>query len=359
VARRPRAKLAKVDTAGRGGLKVVAHGDYVAELVSPAQLCRLLRVRGGTEDLDDRAVAWIASRQLGVIATWQLKALGISSSTIARRVRRGGLHRRHRGVFLVGHTVLAPGACEVAAVLACGEGALVSHRSAAALWGLMDVVGDEVEISVVARHCTSRDGLRVHRLKRLDARDRALKNGIPTTSPARALVDLAAMATPDEVERALAEARARRLVTDRQLSDTLDRAGNRAGVSSLRAVLRHEGGPSLTRSEAERLLLRLIRTARLAEPQANARVEGFEVDFLWPQARLIVEVDGFAFHGHRAAFERDRQRDMVLRDRGFEVIRVTWRQLVDQPLVVVAHIARALERAEHAWWSYSSSASSP
>lgn len=189
----------------------------------------------------------------------------------------------------------------------------------------------------------------MYRLTRLDSRDRAAKNGIPTTSPARTLVDVAASAAPDELERALAEARAQRIVSDRQLSETLDRAGNRAGVGALRALLRHQGGPRLTRSEAERRLLRLIRAARLPEPQANARVEGFEVDFLWPDAHLIVEVDGFAFHGHRGAFERDRLRDMALRDRGFEVIRVTWKQLVDEPLLVIAHIARALERLRLRW----------
>jgi very-short-patch-repair endonuclease len=317
----------------------------VANLVSAAELRHVLCARGDTKHLGERAVAWIAGRQLGLIAIWQLRALGVSSSAVTRRVRRGVLHRVHRGVFLVGHALLLPGARELAAVLACGDRALVSHRSAAFLWGLTQVATAEVEVSILARHCRPRDGLQVHRLAHLDALDRALKNGIPTTSPARALVDLAASAAPDEVERALAEARARRLVTDSRLSDTLNRARNRAGVAAVRALLRHQAGPRLTRSEAERRLLRLIRAASLPEPETNARVEGFEVDLLWPEARLIVEVDGFAFHGHRAAFERDRQRDMMLRDRGFEVIRVTWKQLVDQPLVVIAHIARALERA--------------
>jgi very-short-patch-repair endonuclease len=351
VTRRPGAKLDSVATAGRDRPEAVAHGAYVAKLVSPAELRQVVRAHLAG---DDRRLAWIAARQLGLVATWQLKALGLSHSTISRRVRRGALHRVHRGVFLVGHAVHVPGARELAAVLACGDGALVSHRSAALLWGLTDVAGDEVEISVVAGHRLPRDGVRTHRLARLDPRDRGLKFGIPTTSPARALVDLAASATADEVERAIAEARARRLVTDRHLSDTLDRARNRPGVSAMRALLRHQGGPRLTRSEAERRLLRLIRAASLPEPEANVRVEGLEVDFLWRQARVIVEVDGFAFHGHRRAFERDRLRDMALRDRGFEVIRVTWKQLVDQPLLVIAHIARALERAR-----YSSSASRP
>jgi very-short-patch-repair endonuclease len=241
-------------------------------------------------------------------------------------------------------------------VLACGAGTLVSHRSAARLWGLTTTNEGAVEVSVVGRNCRSRPGIRVHRVEQLDRRDRGLKNGIPVTSPARAPVDFAASASPEELEWALADARGRALVNARQLSEALDRAGNRAGVGALRAVLRHQGGPRLTRSEAERLLLRMIRAAKLPEPEANARVAGFEVDFVWPQARVVVEVDGFAFHGHRGAFERDRQRDMTLRDAGYEVIRVTWRQLVDEPLRVIAHIARALARAG---WSYSSSASMP
>lgn len=331
----------------------------MAKLVSPAELRHLTHARGCREDLSDRVIAWIAGRQLGLIASWQLQALGISHSAITRRARRGALHRLHRGVYLVGHAVQVPGARELAAVLACGDGALVSHRSAALMWGLTDVAGGKVEVSVVARNCRPRGGLRVHRLRGLDVRDRAVKNGIPTSSAARAVIDLAASAAPDELERALAEARARGLVSDGQLSQALDRAGNRAGVSALRAAIRDQGGPKLTRSEAERRLLDLIRAASLPVPKTNVRIEGFEVDFLWPEARLIVEVDGFAFHGHRTAFERDRRRDMALRDRGFEVIRVTWRQLVDQPFLVIAHIARALERAGHLRPIYSSPASSP
>lgn len=338
-----RPKLAKVATAGRPWREGISESAYVAALVSPQELRHLLSARGGTDN-PGRAIAWIAGRQLGLISSWQLQMLGISRAAITRRLRRGALHRVHRGVFLVGHGLQLSGAREFAAVLACGDKAFVSHRSAAVLWGLTKLAGADVEVSVVARSCRSRDGLHVHRLTQLDARDRALKNGIPTTSPARALVDLAASAGPDELEPALAEGRAQRIVRDPELLATLDRAGNRAGVGALRALLRHQGGPRLTRSEAERRLLRLIRAARLPEPEANVRVEGFEVDFLWPEARLIVEVDGFAFHGHRPAFERDRLRDMMLRDRGFEVIRVTWKQLVDQPLLVIAHIARALGR---------------
>lgn len=305
-----------------------------------------MRARGGADDLGDRGVAWVAGRQLGLITTWQLRAVGVRDSAIWYRVRCGRLHRLHRGVFLVGHAIEVPGARELAAVLACGDGAFVSHRSAAALWALTSGAADEVELSLVGRDSRLRHGMRVRRLRCLDLRDRATLRGIPVTSPARTLIDFAAGARPEELELALGEARVRRLVTDRQLSDALERAGNRAGVGALRAALKRDGGPRLTRSEAERLLLRLIRDAKLPEPQANARVAGFEVDFLWPEEKVIVEVDGFAFHGHRAAFEHDRQRDMVMRDAGYQVIRVTWRQLVEQSLRVVAHIATALARSQ-------------
>ncbi len=221
----------------------------------------------------------------------------------------------------------------------------MSHGSAAWLWGLTRKPPAEVEVSVVGRNCRSRPGLRVHRWQALEQRDRALRRGIPVTSPERTFVDFALDADPEELELALAEGRSLGLVTDRKLQGVLERTGNHAGVTALGAALRRAGGPRLTRSEAERLLLRMIRAARLPEPRTNTRVAGVEVDFLWPERRVVVEVDGFAFHGHRRAFERDHQRDMVLRDAGYEVIRVTWRQLIDEPLRVIAHIARALARA--------------
>lgn len=343
------AQLVNASRAAGPRPKSASQKHFVVEIVSPDTLARFIQARGG----GDRAVAWVAGRQLGVVASWQLQAAGWRRGTIAHRARNGRLVRLHRGIYLVGHAVPLPGALELAAVLACGADALVSHRSAALLWGVTNVVQEDVEISVVGRHCTH-DGIRVHRIGELDPRDRTLNGGIPVTSAARTIIDFAVGAAPDELEWALAEARAKRLVTDRELSAALDRAGTRAGVGIVRWALRRDGGPRLTRSEAERRLLRLIRAAKLPEPRANARVAGFEVDFLWSQARVIVEVDGFAFHGHRAAFEQDRRRDMALRDAGYEVIRVTWRQIVDEPFVVVAHISRALGRR-----LYNSSSSSP
>jgi very-short-patch-repair endonuclease len=112
----------------------------------------------------------------------------------------------------------------------------------------------------------------------------------------------------------------------------------------MRALLAAEGEPAITRSEAERLMRRLIRQAQLPQPKSNVKVAGYEVDFLWPKQRVIVEVDGYRFHSHRSAFERDHRKDLALQEAGYLVIRITWRQLEDEPLAVIAHVARALDR---------------
>ncbi len=219
----------------------------------------------------------------------------------------------------------------MAAVLAVGHDATISHRSAAALWEMLPP-GDDgvVDLSVTRGHPRDRAGIRIHRTRRLQ---RSLNAGVPVTTPLRTLVDLGATVGARELERAVEEAQVRRLVT----RDDLEAQGNRFA-----SALDHE--PSLTRSEAERRLLALIRAARLPPPRTNVRVGGHEVDFVWPQQRLVVEVDGFAFHSTRAAFERDRSRDRALLAAGYVVLRITWRQLVREPEVVVAELAAALVR---------------
>ncbi len=329
----------KPPSARRGWRHKQLPAAYVAKIVSLRALRHFMQANGSGE----RATAWVAGQQLGVITRLQLETAGITRGAIESRVQRGLLHRVYRGVYLVGHPTPAPGAREVAALLACRPPALISHRSAAALWGLARGPAAGVEVTVVGRNCRSRDGLVVHRVEQLDRRDRATKSGILVTSPARTLVDFAAGASPGEIDRALAEAYALGLLTERKLLAAIDRAPGRAGVGIVRAFLHREAGLTLTRSDAERRLLKLVRAARLPPPLVNARVAGLEVDFLWPRERLIVEVDGYAYHGHRAAFERDRDRDAALVAAGYRVIRVTWRQIVDEPFHVVANIARALE----------------
>jgi very-short-patch-repair endonuclease len=289
-------------------------------------------------------VAWVADRQLGVITTLQLHVAGVRRGSVEWRLSTGMLHRRHRGVYLVGHGVPVPGAIELAAVLAVGQEAFISHRSAAALYGLRTPPHSDVEVTVAGRNCRSRDGLQVHRVETLAPADRAAHRGIPVTAPARALIDFASTASAEEAERAIAEAFALRLLTEPQLRGAIERVPNRAGVAVVRSILKQEGGPSRTRSGAERALLRLIRGARLPPPRTNYPVAGFTADFCWPQERLIVEVDGYPYHSSRATMERDHRRDLVHREAGYEVLRFTARQLEEEPIYVVTVIARALDR---------------
>lgn len=315
-------------------------GAYVAEVVSVGELWRFVHSHGADED----AVSWVAARQLALITTHQLHIAGVGRGGVRRRSENGTLHRQYRGVYLVGHPILLPGARELGAVLACGDRAIVSHRSAAALWGLARAPFDHVEVTVIERGCRSRHGLRVHRVEHLDAADRAHKSGIPVSSPARALIDYAATANAAELEWAIAEAHAHKLADERRILAAIERAPNRAGVSHVRAILGQPGGPKRTRSGGERAMLRLVRAARLPIPRTNYPVAGFSADFCWPDQRLIVEVDGYDFHSDRAAFERDHRRDIAHKDAGYEVLRFTGRQLRDAPIYVATVIARALDR---------------
>ena len=318
------------------------HGPnaYVAKIVSLGEIWRV--VQGGAGP--DAAVAWVADRQLGLITTPQLHVAGVRRGSVEWRLTTGTLHRRHRGVYLVGHGVPVPGAVELAAVLACGRRAFVSHRSAAALWRLASMPAGEVDLTVVARSCRSREGMVVHRVRALAAADRGECRGIPVTGPARTVIDFAAVSNREEAERAIAEAFALKQLTEPQLRAAVDRAPLRAGVARVRSILDQEGGPSRTRSGGEQAMLKLLRSAHLPRLRTDVAIAGFTADFVWPEQRVIVELDGYSFHGHRAAFERDHRRDIVHRDAGYEVLRFTWRQLEEAPVYVATVIARALDR---------------
>jgi very-short-patch-repair endonuclease len=280
----------------------------------------------------------IARRQHGVLSSRQLAAEGLSRNAVAHRVASGWLVRLHRGVYCIG-PLQAPRARAIAAVLAYGDGTLLSHFSAAALWGLEPERAGAMHVNVDRPGAHSRPGIRVHRT-RLNPLDARRRDAIPVTSPARTLLDLAAIASGKELDRAIEEAQIRRLVTEQSLKEQFERHPRHRGTRALRQAIRLE--PSFTRSEAERRLLELIRAARLPAPKANIRVAGHEVDVLWPDAKLVVEVDGYAFHSTRAAFERDRRRDGELQAAGYRVLRVTWRQLEDEPEALIAALARTL-----------------
>jgi very-short-patch-repair endonuclease len=287
-------------------------------------------------------IARLASRQRGVISRTQLLEAGLTRNAIDIWLRSRRLHPLYRGVYLLGHAHPAAGARELGAVLACGPGAVISHLSATALWRLLRLETEVVEVTVAGRDRRHRRGIRLHRVRTLDRRDVHKLGGIPITTPARTLLDVAAALPARNLEQALAEAQARRLVHRSHLTSLLARYPTRPGTRALRQLIAADTAPALTRSEAEERFLALIRAAELPAPEVNARLAGYEVDFLWREQGLVVEVDGFTFHGSRAAFERDRRRDADLTARGFRVIRVTWQQIVDAPEALVVRLATAL-----------------
>jgi very-short-patch-repair endonuclease len=312
----------------------------VASLVTEEALRHFVQANSG----GDPAISWVADRQLALITTVQLEIAGVGRGAIASRRGRQTLHPVFRGVFLVGHDIPLPGALELAGILAVGLPAFVSHRSAAALLGLLKHPPGQVEVTVPGRNCRSRRGLVVHKARVLEPRDCDEKCGIPITSPARTVVDYAVAAGAEALEWAIAEACGTRLTDESEILAATERVPNHAGVAQVRAILGQAGGPKRTRSGGERAMLRLVRAARLPMPRTNYTVAGFSADFCWPEQRLIVEVDGYDFHSNRAAFERDHRRDIVHKSAGYEVLRFTARQLAEEPLYVAAVIASALDR---------------
>lgn len=290
----------------------------------------------------DEQVAALASRQAGVVDRRQLRAAGLSDAAIDHRVATARLHRLHRGVYAVGHTRLAPLARETAALLAIGRGAVLSHTTAGGLWGLL--ADDEATVHVTLAGANSRrrrrHGLRVHVVRALAEAERGRRHGLPLTAPARTLLDLAGVLTVSALTRAAEEAQVRRLVSRRAMVSVLQRHPNARGAGRLREMIREE--PRLTRSDAERRLVALIRRAGLPAPRSNVRLHGLEVDLVWTEHRLVVEVDGFAFHRSRVAFERDRRRDASLVARGYRVVRLTWRRITDEPERVAIELAGLL-----------------
>jgi very-short-patch-repair endonuclease len=263
----------------------------------------------------DLVIARIAARQHGVVSLAQLQAARIGRQGIYRRVQSGRLHRVHRRVYAVGHLRLGfEGRC-MAAVLALGEGAAVSHCSAAALWGMLPPHDGPIEITVPGDGGRERrNGIRVHRSSTLIAGFVILRNGIAATKATRTLRDLHRTVSEPVYRAAVRRALDKRLISSSQLRSE----------------------DELTRSELERLFRGLCRRHRLPQAEVNARVGPYEVDFLWRERRAVVETDSWRHHGDRSAFERDRARDAHLQSLGFRVLRFTHRQLTDERSAVVA-----------------------
>jgi very-short-patch-repair endonuclease len=287
------------------------------------------RAESSTPPLDAR-IAALAQRQHGVVSRPQLHALGLQRGAIAHRVAAGRLHRIHRGVYAPGHRILSLKGQFMGAALAAGDGAAISHAAAAHLHALLAFNATKVDVSSPRRLRASR-GIRPHQTRTLEARDVTLVDGIPVTTVARTLVDLATTAPRRLVERALDQAEILRVFDAKALDDVLARANGR-GTRALRAALeRHRDGPTLTRSELEEAFLALVDRAGLPRPRINARVCGFEVDAYWPQHRLVVEVDSYHYHRSRRSFESDRRRDIALQAAGIRAARVTDRRIEQEP----------------------------
>jgi very-short-patch-repair endonuclease len=275
----------------------------------------------------DLALAELARRQWGVVSLAQLRALGLEARAVQQRAAAGRLHRLYRGVYAVGHLRLSPEGRRLAAVLACGPGAVLSHVSAAAHWGLLHTAATRIDVTA-SRGRHGGQGIRLHRTRCLDARDTTTHEGIPITTIARTLLDLAATTQPHRLERALAQAEHLRIYDHRAITDVIGRANGHRGTAILKRATARE--PKWARNDFEARLLELVRAAGLPEPLVNyaliAPDYGYcEVDFFWPAHDLIVETDGWETHGTQAAFEADRARDAALTAAGFRVVRFSWR----------------------------------
>lgn len=266
----------------------------------------------------DLRMARLAARQHGVVTTGQLLDLGFGEDAISTRARRGRLHRVHRGVYAVGHRALSRQGRWMAAVLACGTGAALSHRSAASLWEMLPSRSGPIDVSIGSRSGRRPGaGIRLHRPRSLRPEQITRRHGISVTSPSRTLADLRRASPAVLYRRALRQAE----VIGLPLGDA-DSDG--------------------TRSELERAFLRLCRKHRLPLPAVNARIGPYLVDFLWSRQRLVVETDGYRYHRGRVAFEEDRARDLNLREAGIEVVRLSFRQVEEEPVRVAQLLRRRL-----------------
>jgi len=299
----------------------------------------------GESSIDVR-IADLADRQWGIVTRAQLRALGLSAGAVDRRIAAARLRPLHRGVYALGHRWLRREAHRLAAVLACGDGAVLSHASAAAHWGLRPSAATRIDVTVPRSGQRRRPGIRVHRHAALDAREVTIHDRVPVTTPARTLLDLAATLPRRSVERALDQAEVLRLFDATALHTVAAAHQGRPGARLLTALLEeHEAGTTLTRSELEEAFLRLCDRAGVPRPVVNGRALGFESDFAWGDHGLVVEVDGFAFHRTRGAFERDRARDAVLAAAGVRTLRFTARQVERRPVEVVAALRAAQGRS--------------
>ncbi len=298
----------------------------------------------------DRVIAALAAAQYGVVSRRQLLDAGITRPMVERRLTSRHLVPLHRGVYAVGHARLTRDGHWLAAVLAAGPGAVLSHREAAALHGLRPSDRPTIDVTVAARRRVR--GLQVHRVERLDAADLTVVAGIPATTVARTLVDLADVVPPRALRKALEEAERSHRLDVRAIEAALGRARGRNGTTheQIRSALAELAaiGATTTRSELEDRFLALLDVRGVRRPTANGWTERMEVDACWPRERVVVELDGWADHRTRDAFQRDRIRSNDLQAAGWTVLRFTHADVVQRPDDTAERVRRALARAAYA-----------
>lgn len=290
-----------------------------------------------------RATWDLAERQHGVIARRQLLALGFSDKGIRHRLASGRLHRVHRGVYAVGRPSLGRHGRWMAAVLACGDEAVLSHSSAAALWQIGFEERDLIEVSIPSPYQRRRPGLRIYRRPSLWSEDVTTRYGIPAITPVQTLLDLALRLDRRGIERCINEADKYDLVHPPELRRALEARGGEPGVAQLRLVLDRRTF-RLTKEELERRFLPLARKAGLPVPLTGQFVNEFEVDFYWPDLGLVVETDGLRYHRTPAEQARDRLRDQAHTAAGLTQLRFTHEQVRYEPEYVVKTLAQTASR---------------
>jgi hypothetical protein len=291
----------------------------------------------------DHLLAVLAAGQHGVVAARQLVGLGFTKAQIQRRVGSGRLHCLFRGVYAVGHAAVTREGRWMAAILAAGQGALLSHRDAAALWRMAEYAHGDIEVTVVGGGGRARSGIRVHRTRSLHPDDLSSHCRIPATSPARTLVDLAAVVAPRHLEAAFEEGLRSGVLRPDALREQVERAEGRRGVRFLRDLLgRDPSELAKTKSRLEARFLQFCDQASLPPPAVNAWVGGYEVDMSWPGTSVVVELDGWEFHHGRSAFERDRAKWADLTAKGHRVIVITHRRLTREGPMVAAMLRSLL-----------------
>jgi very-short-patch-repair endonuclease len=296
---------------------------------------------GGKDRLLDHMVAMLAGNQHGVVAVWQLLELGLSRRQVERRVEAGRLHRVFWGVYSVGHPAKTGEAREMAAVLACGDGAVLSHWTAGVRWRLIRPVGGPVHVTA-PNDRKSRRGMCSHKAQ-LHPHDRTKRDGIPITSVPRTLLDLAAVADERILRRAVNEAERAGRLNRGAMFQLLERNRRTKGRKALIAVIASVSPATRrTRSDLEAAFLSLLAKHGLPRPLVNTKLHGIEVDFHWPGTNLIVELDSYEYHRTPHEFDNDRRRDAHLKRHGYEVLRIPDAWLDSDPEAVAETVSALL-----------------